>query len=102
MECDEAARVEVVQVARPLPSSVPLPSVAEPSLKVTVPAGTPLPGAVTATAAVNVTCWLYTEGLEEELTAVLVAARFTTSDGEFPLLLSHPAPVKVAVIVWLP
>ena len=60
MERDPTARVEVVKVAWPLPSRVPVPSVAVPFLKVTVPVGTPLPGAVAVTAAVNVTGWLNT------------------------------------------
>jgi len=102
MERAPRARVEVVNVATPLPFSVPVPSVVEPSLKVTVPEGTPLPA---VTVAVNVTGWLNTEGLDDELTAVVVAAppEFTTCGAAFPLLLAHPvAPVKVAVMVWLP
>jgi hypothetical protein len=74
-------------------------------LKVTVPLGTPLPGGVVATVAVNVTGWLNAEGLDDELTAVVVAApaEFTTWGAAFPLLLAHPvAPVKLAVMVWLP
>ena len=43
-------------------------------MKVTVPVGTPLPGAVGVTVAVNVTGRLYTEGLEDELTVVAVPA----------------------------
>src|SRR6266853_1870435 len=99
------AMAEVVNVAIPLPFSVPVPNVVEPSLKVTVPVGTPLPGGVAVTVAVNVTGWLNTEGLDDELTAVVVAApaEFTTCGAAFPLLLAHPvAPVKVAVMVWLP
>jgi hypothetical protein len=104
MERAPTARVEVVNVAIPLPFSVPDPSVVEPSLKATVPVGTPLPGGVTVTVAVNVTGWLKAEGLDDELTAVVVAAaEFTTWGAAFPLLLAHPlAPVKVAVMVWLP
>src|SRR5438477_2360644 len=108
MECDPTARVEVVKVALPVPSSVPVPSVVAASLKVTAPVGTPLPGAVAVTAAVNVTGWLKTEGLADELTAVVVAlapAWFTTwgEAASLPLLPSQPlVPVKVAVMVWLP
>jgi len=76
--------------------------VAVPSLKVTVPAGTPLPGAVADTAAVNMTGWLNTEGFADELTVVEVEALFTTCAAAFPLLFAHPvAPVKAAVMVWL-
>jgi hypothetical protein len=76
-----------------------------PFFNVTVPVGRPLPGAVAVTVAVKVTGWLNTDGLAEELTAVVVADLFTTW-GEalsLPLLLAHPVPpVKVAVMVWLP
>jgi hypothetical protein len=77
MERAPTARVEVAKVAIPLPFSVPVPRVELPFLKVTVPVGTP-PGAVAVTVAVNVTAWLYTDGLEDELTAVAVADAFTT------------------------
>lgn len=71
-------------------------------MKVTVPVGTPLPGAAAVTTAVNVTGWLNTEGLADELTVVEVEALFTTCAAAFPLLFAHPvAPVKAAVIVWL-
>ena len=77
MECAPADRVEVVKVACPFPSSVLDPSVEVPFLKVTVPVGTPLPGAVAVTIAVNVTGWLNTEELADELTPVVVANLFT-------------------------
>src|SRR5579872_153561 len=105
MECDPTVRVEVVKVALPLPSRVPVPKVELPFLKVTVPLGTPLPGAVAVTGAVKVTGWLKTDGLADELTAVVVADLFTTW-GEplsLPLLFAQPVPpVKAAVIVLLP
>ena len=53
----DTARAEVMKVAFPLVLSVAVPSVTSPSLKVTVPEGLPLPGAVTPTVAVNVTAW---------------------------------------------
>jgi hypothetical protein len=103
MECDATVAVDVVNVAWPLPSSVPVPSEVEPSLKVTVPVGTPLPGAVDVTVAVYVTGWLNTEGLLDELTDVVVAMVFTTWGAAFPLLFGHPVlPVKLAIRVWLP
>lgn len=75
---------------------------AVPFLKVTMPVGTPLPGAVAVTTAVNVTGWLNTDGLADELTVVEVEALFTTCAAAFPLLFAHPvAPVKAAVMVWL-
>lgn len=105
MDRDPTASAEVVKVAWPEPSRVDVPSVEEPFLKVTVPVGTPLPGALAVTVAVNVTGWLNTEGLAEEPTVVVVASLLTTC-GEaesVPLLLPQPVPpVKLAVMVWLP
>src|SRR5262245_15937833 len=49
MEWVPAARLEVVKVAWPLALRVPVPRVAAPSWKVTVPVGTPAPGATAAT-----------------------------------------------------
>ena len=48
-----------------------------PSLKVTVPVGMPVPGAVAITVAVKVTDCPKTEGLIDELTAVVVLALLT-------------------------
>ena len=105
MECEATVSVDVVKVAWPVPSRVGVPRVEEPFLKVTVPVGTPLPGALAVTAAVNVTGWLNTEGLAEELTVVVVPSLFTTwGEAEsLPLLFPQPVlPVKVAVMVLLP
>ena len=60
-----------------LPLSAPVPSVVEPSLKVTVPVDVP-PGALTV--AVKVTGWPYADGFSEEASAVLVLAWFTVCD----------------------
>jgi hypothetical protein len=98
MVCDPSAKV-TGRGARPAPSSEAFPKVVAPSWKVTVPAGTPVPGGVAVTAAINVTVGLSVAGLADELTAVLVAAVLTTSAAEFPVLPAHPgAPVKVAVM----
>ena len=70
MECEATDNVEVVNVAWSEPSSVEVPRVVVPSLKVTVPVGVP---PLEVTVAVNVTDWLNTEGLAEELTVVVVA-----------------------------
>ncbi len=105
MECEATVSVDVVKVAWPVPSRVGVPSVEEPFLKVTVPVGTPLPGALAVTAAVNVTDWLNTEGLAEELNVVVVPSLFTTwGEAEsLPLLFPQPVPpVKVAVMMLLP
>jgi len=105
MRCDPIAKVEVLQLARPLASSDTVASAVEPSLKVTLDVGTPLPGEVAVTVAVNVTCWPNTEVEADELTCVLVAALFTTCGAtvSLPLLFAHPlVPAKLAVIVCEP
>ena len=68
MECDPIARVEVLKLARPLASSGTVASAVDPSLNVTLDEGTPLPGDVAVTVAVNVTCWPNTEVRADELT----------------------------------
>src|SRR3989442_11917406 len=68
-------------VTPPPVDNVPVPSVVEPSLKVTVPVGlaaAALPGELTLTVAVKVTHWPETEGLTEETTVVVVSALLTT------------------------
>src|SRR5260370_21200807 len=105
MEWGGGGRGEGVKVGWPVPSRVPLPRVLEPSLKVTVPVGSPPPGALAVTVAVNVTGWLYTEGFAEALTTAVVASLVTTcgEPASLPLLFAQPlAPVKAAVRVWLP
>jgi hypothetical protein len=69
-------RFEIVKVACP-PFRELVPRVLEPSLKVTVPVGAAIPGAVTATLAVKVIDWLCADGFTEVVTAVLVPAGFT-------------------------
>src|SRR3989442_2160774 len=59
--CFPTASVEVPNEALPL-TSVTVASTVAPSLKVTVPVGTPVPGATGLTTAVNVTAWPITEG----------------------------------------
>jgi hypothetical protein len=72
------ARADVVKVATPAPLSVPAPIGLPPSRKVTVPVGVPAPGATGETVAVNITDWPETEGLTDEVTAVVVFALLTT------------------------
>ena len=55
-----------------------LPSAEAPSMNCTVPVGTPLP-VVSETVAVNVTCWLKTDGFGEEINAVDVLPLFTVN-----------------------
>ena len=63
----------MLKVAWPEPSSAAVPSVVEPSLKVTLPVGIPAPGAVAVTVAVKVIDWPETEGLADEATELVVA-----------------------------
>jgi len=51
IECEPTAKTEVVRMARLVASSGPLPITVAPSLNVTVPEGTPLPGALAVTLA---------------------------------------------------
>lgn len=48
-----------------------------PSLKVTVPVGTAVPGVLASTVAVKVTDWPWFEGLSEEVTELVVPSLFT-------------------------
>ena len=64
-----------------------VPIVVAPSVKVTVPVGVPVPGATTATVAVNVTDWPTTDGDPDELTDVEVAAGAT----DWPTVPDDPA-----------
>jgi len=77
MECVATDSEVVVKVALP-ELRVPVPSVVDPSLNVTVPVGVPEPGAVAVTVAVSVTDCPKTDGLTDEMTAVEVLALLTT------------------------
>jgi len=70
-------KAAVENVACPEPSSAPVPTVAAPSLKVTVPLRVPAPGAVAVTIAVKVTDWPDVDGFTEELSVAVVLALFT-------------------------
>jgi hypothetical protein len=61
-------------------------------VKLTVPVGTPEPGALAVTAAVNVTCWPLTDGFADEVTTVAVGSRFTVCASELddPAKLESP------------
>jgi len=80
MEWPPTDNAEVLSVATPEPSSIPVPSVVEPSMNVTVPVGTPEPGALAATVAVNVTDCPKTEGMADDETELVVADWFTDCD----------------------
>jgi hypothetical protein len=80
----------VEYVATPELSVVPVPKVADPSLKViTDPMGTgPAPGEVTATVAVKVTDCPESDGLTEEVRAVVVLAAFTRCGAQLDVLVA--------------
>jgi hypothetical protein len=71
---------------------VAVPSVVDPSAKVTVPVGVPAPGATAATVAVTVTDWPYAVGLADEESAVVVAPRTSQLNVVFPVLNPSVAP----------
>jgi hypothetical protein len=71
---------EVLKVALPAPFTVPVPRTVEPSRKVTVPVGTPAPGATAPTFAASITGCPKIAGLGDADTVVAVPAWFTTCD----------------------
>jgi hypothetical protein len=90
MEWFPSVSAVVEYVATPVLSVVLVPKVADPSLKVTTdPSGTgPAPGEVTVTVAVNVTDCPETDGLREEVKAVLVLAAFTRCEVPLDVLVA--------------
>ena len=70
-------KFETDTVACPDAFKVPEPSDLFPSLKVTVPVGTAVPGALATTVAVKVTDWPLFDGLSEDVTVVVVPSLFT-------------------------
>ena len=76
MEWLPLLRLEVEYVALPEDKDFE-DSVLVPSLKVTVPVGTAVPGALATTVAVKVTAWPCFDGLSEEVTELVVESLFT-------------------------
>jgi hypothetical protein len=72
IDWDPAASVVVLKVATPLAFSGPVPRLVDPSRKVTVPVGTPLPD-WGVTVAVNVTLWPAVTCVADAVKAVFVA-----------------------------
>ena len=77
MECVPTDKFLVVKVATP-PLSLPVPSVVEPSVNVTVPVGVPKPGDVAVTVAAKLTDWPNTDGLADDASTVVVASLLST------------------------
>ena len=88
MEWLPTERAAVENVATPEPLRVPVPRVAAPSLKVTVPVGVP---PVPVTVAVKLTDCPYTDGFDEEV-SVVVLGLTTASVG---LAALPPEPVEL-------
>src|SRR5579872_5194593 len=84
-----AVRAEVLKLAIP-PESVPVPIGLPPSRNITVPVGVPEPGATAVTVAVRVTASPKTEGLTDEVTVVVLAAR--------PV--AHAENCEVSLVLW--
>src|SRR2546427_107934 len=81
-------------------TSVTVPSVAAPSLNVTVPVGTPAPD---VTVELSVTVWPTVEGLGEEVRLVLEFPAFTVCVRTADVLAANVAfPLNAAVREWLP
>ena len=78
IECDPIAGVDRVSVACREALRATTPSEVAPSKNSTFPPGVPPPGETTFTVAVTVTLWPKTDGLADEVTAVVVAATSTT------------------------
>lgn len=98
MEWVPTDNVDVLNVALP-PLSVPVPSVEDPFLNVTVPAGVP---PLEVTVAVKVTDWLCFDGFSDETTVLELLALFTVSVNTGEVLpLKFVLPPYTAVIEWL-
>lgn len=77
MEWLPRASVVVANVAWPEAFRVLVLSDLVPSLNVTLPVGTAVPGALATTVAVNVTDCPFVEGFKDEVTELVVASLFT-------------------------
>src|SRR5712691_5230836 len=105
MLCVPTLRLDVAHVATPAASACAPQPVIElaPSLKFTLPVGVPAPGAVAVTVAVKVTDWPNTDGLAEDVSAVLVLALLTTCDtAELVLVMKLVSPPYTAVVLCVP
>src|SRR4051812_5449753 len=98
-----AAAKLVVNVAVPSRPTGALPRTTElPSRNVTVPVGTPAPGATTPTVAVKVPAWPAAAGLTDELRPSVVEARLTVRDASPRLSEKLPVPANDETRSWLP
>ena len=96
-------KLEIEKVPCPDAFKVLEPSVLVPSLNVTVPVETAVPGALATTVAVNVTDWPLIDGFCDEITVVVVASLFTVwVKGEAVLALKLESPLYAAVMEFAP
>src|SRR5205823_5987523 len=104
MECDPTLSEDVAQLARPLlrVRLLQLVMAVPPFLKVTFPVGVPEPGLLAVTVAVNVTDCPNTDGLAEELAAVVVPYFTVCVSLEDVLPLKLASPPYDALIEWEP
>jgi hypothetical protein len=90
----------VDNVAFPVLSTIRVPRLVVPSLKVTVPVGVPAPGGGTATVAVKATLCPKTDGLGVLTSVVVVVGWMTvTVTGDETLVLKLPSPRYWAVML---
>ena len=89
IKCVPTLKVEVEKVATALALSVPVPSVVDPSLNVTVPVG--VPELVEVTVAVNVTDCPNVDGLGDEVSEVVLGFAMTSVNDPL-LVLKLPSP----------
>src|SRR5262249_38408642 len=83
--------------------TVAVPRTALLSMKVTVPVGTPIPGARTETVAVKVTAWPAAAGLTDDARETAVEARLMVTAAAAEVLFTKlPVPEKEAVSETLP
>src|SRR5437763_14566523 len=94
MECDPTLSEDVAQRAWPVLRErlLQLVMAVPPSMKVTFPVGVPAPGLLAVTVAVKVTDCPDTDGLAEELTAVVVPACAVGVGGGAVLVVQFAAP----------
>src|SRR5262245_50949740 len=92
----------VVNVALPSAPTVAVPRVTAPSLKVTMPVGTPAPGATAATVAVNVTAWPTTAGFSDDARATDVDAGLTVTVTTAEVLAGKAPLRRTAFSAWVP
>src|SRR5688572_31266336 len=99
--CDPTVNADVFIVATPTLKATGAPTGVPLSRNCTVPLGVPAPGATALTVAVKVTACPTTDGLTDEVTAVVVLALITVWMTLPALARKLPSPEYCAVIVYI-